>query len=395
MTLPDVQDAAPAEAAKWRYIRRRCLAVFQAHGYREVEPAPIEPPGSARLAGAPGAVELTDGTELRSDPLASIARTFIGHADEERFARWMTTGPVYDVEPVGALRTRAWLAASGLILGASEPAADAEVAALCLMLASDIGLVDAEVVVGTVGEAHDVERFLEATRELRELRCADCKASTAPLRFLTCSDEGCLALTASAPPLRDFIGLASLKHHEAVLATLEASGFVVRDEPRLGFGAGRYNRTLVELRARSASGVITVARGGRRDGLVGVFGGRPTPAVGLSLGIGRTSACAPGEEGYESSCELFIASRGAGARAWALRAAAAERSRGFRVEVDLRDVGWAEQLQRAEKVRARVVLVVGDVERKKGEVAIRDMSTRETRHISEDKLQAELKRLLR
>jgi histidyl-tRNA synthetase len=112
--------------------------------------------------------------------------------------------------------------------------------------------------------------------------------------------------------------------------------------------------------------------------------------------VARAADCLPGDgESYESACEVFIAARGTAARAWALKAASAERARGFRVDVDLREVGWADQLQRAEQVKARVVLVVGEVERKKGEVAIRDMHTRETRHIPEDTLPAELKRLLR
>ncbi len=395
--LTDVLDASPADAAKWRYVRRRSFAVMMGHGYREVQPAPLEPAGTSARSGAGGTLSLADGTELRPDPMASIARTFLAEREPEGFARWMTAGNAFDPEPLGALRWRAWHAVSGLVLGATDPAADAEIAALCLTLAADVGFKDHQVVLGTLGDPADLARFIEATIELRTLRCADCKASGAPLRFLTCEDEGCRALTASAPRLRDFIGVASLKHHEAVLATLEASGFVVHDDPRLGFGAGRYNRTLVELRARTASGaLITVARGGRRDGLLHALGGRAMPAVGVTLGIARAAACTPGEgETYEAAIEVFIAARGAGARAWALKQAAAERARGFRVDVDLREVGWADQLQRAERVHARVVLVVGDVERKKGEVAIRDMHTRETRHIPEETLSAELKRLLR
>jgi histidyl-tRNA synthetase len=112
--------------------------------------------------------------------------------------------------------------------------------------------------------------------------------------------------------------------------------------------------------------------------------------------VARTAACtADDDASWEPRCEVFIAARGAAARAWALKTAAAERARGFRVDVDLREVGWAAQLQRADDLRARVVLVVGELERKKGEVAIRDMQTRETRQIPEDALPSELKRLLR
>jgi histidyl-tRNA synthetase len=130
--------------------------------------------------------------------------------------------------------------------------------------------------------------------------------------------------------------------------------------------------------------------------LAAALGGAPAPAVGLTIGLLRASACvAPADASFESACEIFIAAQGAGARAWAFRVAAAERARGFRVDVDLADGGWAEQLRHAEEVRARVVIVCGEVERRAGEVALRDMHTREVRRVAETQLVAELKRLLR
>jgi histidyl-tRNA synthetase len=118
--------------------------------------------------------------------------------------------------------------------------------------------------------------------------------------------------------------------------------------------------------------------------------------VAITIGLRRASACvAPADESFEQACEIFIAAQGAGARAWAFRVAAAERARGFRVDVDLADGGWADQLRHAEEVRARVVIVCGEGERKSGEVALRDMQTREVRRVPEADLAGELKRLLR
>ena len=178
---------------------------------------------------------------------------------------------------------------------------------------------------------------------------------------------------------------------------LEVAGVPARDEPRLAFGAGRFPRSILELRARAGDGSVrAVARGGRRDGLVAALGGPDTPAVGLAVDLVSAADCvAPADASFEPTCEIFIAAQGTAARAWAFRAAAAERARGFRVDVDLGEGGWADQLSRADRLHARVVVLCGEGERKSGEVQVRDMTTRETRRIPELALPAELKRLLR
>src|SRR3954470_17389402 len=141
--MNDVCDAGPAEAAKWRFVRRRCVAVFQAHAYHEVQPAPIEPAGSA-----PDALRLADGRELLADPMISLARTFV--ATGNGFARWMTAGTAYDAAPLAHLRWRAWHAVSSVMAGVAEPAADAEVSALALAIGADLGLRNFEVVLGSI-----------------------------------------------------------------------------------------------------------------------------------------------------------------------------------------------------------------------------------------------------
>lgn len=386
-------DAGPEAAAKIRFVRRRAFAVFRAHGYREVLPATLDPAGQAEKLGAtplPG----PQGRELRGDVPAALARVYAEGPDRGRFARYMMAGTRFRDE---AGRAPSYEVSCGVIFGTPGPAADAEVGALAVAFADDPGLANPELVVSTLGETADLARYVTAIGELRPLSCDRCQASRDPLRFFDCEEEGCRALAAAAPPLRDYVSTPALKHHEGFLAMLEVAGVPARDEPRLVFGGGRHQRSILELRARAADGSVrTVARGGRRDGLVAALGGPATPAIALAIGHVRAAECvSPADASFEPSCEIFIAAQGAAARAWAFRAAAAERARGFRVDVDLGEGGWADQLSRADRVRARVVVLCGEGERKAGEVQLRDMATRETRRIPELALAQELKRLLR
>lgn len=389
-------DAGPEAAAKIRFVRRRAFAVFRAHGYRELLPSALDPAGQAAKLGAT-ALPGPDDTELRSDPMASLARVYAASAASGQFARFMMAGSVFDAEAAGQSRSASYEVSCGVIFGTPGPAADAEIGALAVALGGDPGLAQAELVVSTLGEPADVQRYLASTRELKPLMCDRCQASRDPLRFFSCDEEGCRALAAAAPSPREYVSTPALKHHEGLLAMLEVAGVAARDDQRLAFGAGRFARTILELRARTPDGsVLAVARGGRRDALVAALGGPSTPAIGIALGLVRAAECvAPADASFEPGCEIFIAAQGAGARAWAFRAAAAERARGFRVDVDLGEGGWADQLSRADRLRARVVVLCGEGERKSGEVQLRDMATRETRRIPEAALPTELKRLLR
>lgn len=395
MTLP-LLDAGPEAAAKIRFVRRRAFAVFRAHGYRELLPSALDPAGQAGKLGA-AAVPGPGGTELRSDAMAALARVYAAGPDAGAFARCMMAGTLFDPEAAGRMRAAAYEVSAGVIFGTPGPAADAEVGALALALGGDPGLSQPELVVSTLGEPADLARYLVIVAELKPLMCDRCQTAHDPLRFFDCDEEGCRALAAAAPSPRDYVSTPAMKHHEGLLATLEAAGVPARDEPRLAFGAGRFARTILELRARAADGsTVAVARGGRRDGLIAALGGPPTPAVGLTVGLVRAADCvAPADASFEPGCEIFIAAQGVAARAWAFRAAAAERARGFRVDVDLGEGGWAAQLSRADQVRARVVVLCGEGERKAGELQIRDMVTRETQRIPEGALTAQLKRLLR
>ena len=82
-----LSDAGPEAAAKIRFVRRRAFAVWRAHGYRELLPWALDPAGqAAKLGGV--ALAGPDGSELRSDALAALARIYAAGGERGRFARF-------------------------------------------------------------------------------------------------------------------------------------------------------------------------------------------------------------------------------------------------------------------------------------------------------------------
>src|SRR5579859_2780856 len=147
--LVDTGEGGPSEAARWRFVRRRGMAVFQAHGYNEARPPLLEPSGLALAAGSYDALDLSQGVELRCDPQASLARLW-ARSKAGDFSRWMAGVSVFDKDTKSPHRARGWAALTGITVGAADPAADAEAAILLMSLAGDLSLRDGEVIVGTL-----------------------------------------------------------------------------------------------------------------------------------------------------------------------------------------------------------------------------------------------------
>ena len=158
--------------------------------------------------------------------------------------------------------------------------------------------------------------------------------------------------------------------------------------------------SMTSRRARSTGRIVsgskelgsqsTIVAGGRYDELVAGLGGPPTPAVGFALGIDRGVLATPGEpESFLAPPDLFLAPLGDAARRRALALAHELRGAGYKVEVEHRPVGAKAQLRRAEKLRARLVMVLGDAELESGSAQLRDMASREESPVAlEDLLKA-------
>jgi histidyl-tRNA synthetase len=288
-------------------------------------------------------------------------------------------------------------------LGVADPALDAEQVAMLHGLFTELGLGGLDVVVNSVGGPEDRPAYRAAlvaffTPHAAEL-CEDCRRRLEknPLRILDCKNPGCRKLAAGAPSMASHLGEAARDHFDRFRAALQALEVPHRVDERLVRGLDYYTGTIYEI--RSASGDLgaqnTLVGGGRYDKLVEEMGGPPTPAVGFAIGVERLVLTLPGEpETYEPRTDVFVVALGEPARAYALGAAARLRARGMRAEVDHRGGSMKSQLKRADKLRARVVVLVGENELARSEVMLRDMDAGDQRPVAQAELDDELARLL-
>ena len=181
-------------------------------------------------------------------------------------------------------------------------------------------------------------------------------------------------------------GSAGLARIEELLALLPSqSGLDVVHDPVLARGLGYYTGPVFEV---SHPGLdATIAAGGRYDGLIGMFGDAPVPAVGGSLGLERillilaeqASAEAAAPQGPTVVVTILDAADGADVLALATRLRAA----GVDADVFVGDGRLGKQLRHADRRGARYALVRGEAERASGSVTLKELATGEQTTMSE------------
>jgi len=170
---------------------------------------------------------------------------------------------------------------------------------------------------------------------------------------------------------------AALTNLREIVSLAESSLAVahLRIDPSLARGLSYYTGAIMEI---AVEGIGSLGGGGRYDGLVGMFLGRDVPACGFSLGLERIIVVMT-ERGMfpagvaGSGVDLMVTIWNADAEGDALGLAGELRRAGLRVDVYPEADKLAKQFKYAASRGVPMVAVIGDDERARGEVAIKDM----------------------
>lgn len=119
---------------------------------------------------------------------------------------------------------------------------------------------------------------------------------------------------------------------------------------------------------------VTIAAGGRYDGLIGMFGSQPVPATGGSLGIERILALLP-TDGEDAGIDAVVTVLESSEPADLLALAARLRGEGLAVEVAVGGGRLGRQLRHADQRGARTVLLRGAEERAAGTVTVKVLAS--------------------
>ena len=408
-TSPGTRDILHPDSARWRTFTARFSAAAEAAGFHQIIPPMFEDLGVFKRLGEVTDVvtkEMYDFMDkggrhvaLRPEHTASVCRAFVQHRPTLPWLVWYA-GPNFRYEKAQQGRYRQFDQVGVEALGSNDPWLDAEIIALGWNFFAGLELRDVKLVVNSLGDDGDRERYVEILRSYLSANSGHLSKesletlSRNPLRVLDSKREQDAAIVAGAPSIRESLSDAANEHFATVLKGLDTLGVPFTVNDRLVRGLDYYRRTTFEYVSTALdSAQNAIGGGGRYDGLVEDLGGPATPGIGFALGLDRTLLACDAEGVFAAptdSTDLFVVDTTGGANATAI--AAALRNVGHSVVRAYDSRSMKSQMKQADKSGAKVTLIVGESEAETNTVIVRSMADGAQRSVARDSLIEELKK---
>ena len=393
-------DVLPDEIGKWQFVEKTAREVFEGFGFSEIRIPILERTElfSRGIGEATDIVEkemytFTDRSgnslTLRPEATASMARAYLEHQmySFDPVAKLYCMGPMFRYERPQKGRYRQFYQIDAEVFGVGNPMVDAEVIIMLIHFLERVGLENLELQINSLGCRECRPRYREELKKFFTGKsfqlCEDCqrRLQTNPLRIFDCKVESCKEAIADAPQVTDFICPECQKHFDQVKEYLGMAGLTYILNPRMVRGLDYYTRTAFEVVSYGLGAQNAVTGGGRYDNLFQEIGGLDVPGIGFAVGVERLISLLPKEKRiYPISSSLY---RCLGRRRSeeAFKLVNQLHLEGIRAELDYEGKSLKSQMRRADKLKARYTLILGEEELKKGKAVLRNM---------EDKSQEEI-----
>ncbi len=383
-----MNDILPAQTPVWRYLEGTFAQLLDSYGYSEIR-LPIVEYTELFARGIGEGTDVVDkemytfrdrndeSLTLRPEGTAGCVRAVLEHGltGGGQVQKLWYTGPMFRYEKPQKGRYRQFHQIGVEVFNQPGPDVDAELIVLTARLWKQLGMSEAVTLqLNSLGSSEARARYRDALVAYLQQRFdqldedSQRRLTTNPLRILDSKNTQTQALLADAPTLHDYLDEESREHFDGLKARLDAAGIAYEINPKLVRGLDYYGRTVFEWVTDKLGAQGTVCAGGRYDGLVSQFGGKPTPGVGFAMGVERlvllleTLDLVPAT--LNRPPHAFICAFGEAAELAAL--GLAERLRdalpGLRLLVNAGSGSFKSQFKKADKSGAHFALILGEDE---------------------------------
>jgi len=409
-TVRGMRDFLPEEAKIMRFIEEKARETAKLYGYMEIITPVVE---SYELVAAKAGEEVRARmyafedlggrkVALRPEFTASVARLVATTMrNEPKPLRLFCIGSLYRYDEPQKGRFREFWQSNFELMGSEKPEADAEVLLLTNTLMRAVGLKNYAFKVGHVGvlrgilsqegieeniqnrimQLMDKKQYEEALAIVKEAKASEkCLKTLQKLVALKGSNTTSI-LEETAKLVKDY-GAASdaVKNLEEILKLARESAKELDITVDAGFARGLeyYTGMIFEVYVPELD--IALAGGGRYDKLVELFGGEPTPAVGVAHGVDRIMLAMQEQKTtltVEEEKRVMVIPVNESLNNEALKISEMLRSEGIAVETEVMRRKVAKALEDADRRGISHVIIVGERELSQGAVILRDMQKKE------------------
>ncbi len=415
--LRGFKDILPTEQKYWDFVRKKTKNIAQIYGFERID-LPILEETALFIRSVGKETDIVEkemfsfedrggeNISLRPEATASVARAYINHGmlNLPQPVRVFYLGPMFRYDRPQSGRYRQFNQVGFEALGDINPVLDAQMVIVSCNIFKELGI-DVNIQINSIGcpncrKEYKVQLVNYYKSQKSDL-CEDCKArlSKNPLRLLDCKEEKCMAIAEDAPQIVDWLCDECKNHFVKVLEFLDELEINYNLNPRLVRGLDYYTKTVFEIwpESNEKKAQNALGGGGRYDNLIEMLGGRPTPAVGASIGIERTilrikelEIAVPEPE----KPDILVAQLGEAAKRKALGFYEELRKEGFNIAESFAKDGLKNQLDVANKLGVKYTLILGQKELSEGTILLRDMEGGIQETINYNKIVKELKKRL-
>ena len=393
--LRGTQDILPDNIYKWNHVESVIKELCALYGYSEIR-TPMFEDTKLFLRGIGDTTDVVAkemytfedrggrSITLRPENTAAVVRSYLEHKlyGDQQVHKLFYIGSMFRYDRPQAGRYREFHQFGVEVLGASSPAADAEVINLAYTLFKTLGLKELELHINSIGDykCRPIyrQKLIEFFEEKEDQLCDDCQARLHknPLRILDCKEDSCRRASAGAPKITDYPCDECEKKFEAVKRYLAALEIPYSVDSRLVRGLDYYTNTAFEIQYPPLGAQSAICGGGRYDGLVEDVGGPSTPGIGFAVGLERLLLALEMQKLIPEPAnrkKVYIVTLGEDAIVEGIKIQQHLRDKGVIAEIDLQDRSIKRQMKQAGKNNAEYTVIIGANEMEKKEAAVKNM----------------------
>ena len=342
---------------------------------------------------------------LRPEGTASCVRALIEHSIYGGVmpVKWYYSGPMFRYDRPQTGRYRQFHQFGVEVFGSNSPYLDAEVIILLVKILKNLGLDNYELHLNSVGcpdcrEYYRRELLAHISPVINKL-CPDCQSryEKNPLRVLDCKVPSCQKAISGFPNIYNSLCDDCRQHYAGVTSMLEYNHINYIHDHNLVRGLDYYTNTAFEIHIPHIGAQSAVGGGGRYNGLVKACGGPDMPGIGFAMGMERLLLAIdtlPGRDMPESKLDVFLAVLDEEYTFQAMQVLENLRNANLRADRDYNGRSMKAQMKFADKLGARVVVLMGKDEIESGSFTIRNMNTREQIEVAAAQLIPAIKDIL-